>query len=262
MCKLDIPSLSEYNNDKATRKAWYKMSKKAVSGRIRSRNEKLHRIMFISILLSFVLTLLFLLYRLLLTEFVDGLSSSGRSKAEYVMMAFECVIGLILLFLPGMVSKKLTLRLPSNFYIFYVIFIYSSIYLGEVFGFFYRFKAWDTILHSFSGFALGALGFSVVTFLNRDANVRLSLSPLFVALFSFCFALALGAVWEICEYAVDGIFGANMQKFALENGTQLMGRDALSDTMKDLIVDSIGALSASIAGYFAIKPRKITVKDN
>lgn len=47
-----------------------------------------------------------------------------------------------------------------------------------------------------------------------------------------------------------------MQKFALENGTNLVGRMALMDTMKDLIVDSIGALVISIIGYISLKYKK------
>lgn len=47
-----------------------------------------------------------------------------------------------------------------------------------------------------------------------------------------------------------------MQKFALENGSNLLGRAALMDTMKDLIVDSLGALAMSILGYISIKYKK------
>lgn len=47
-----------------------------------------------------------------------------------------------------------------------------------------------------------------------------------------------------------------MQKFALKDGTLLMGREALSDTMEDLIVDGIGALVISIIGYISLKYNK------
>ena len=45
----------------------------------------------------------------------------------------------------------------------------------------------------------------------------------------------------------------NMQKFMLEDGTNLVGRTALMDTMKDLIVDAIGALVTSTVGYISLK---------
>jgi len=44
-----------------------------------------------------------------------------------------------------------------------------------------------------------------------------------------------------------------MQKHTLESGEMLVGRAALADTMKDLIVDSLGALVMSVVGYVSIK---------
>ena len=41
-----------------------------------------------------------------------------------------------------------------------------------------------------------------------------------------------------------------MQKYITYEGVVLVGNEALLDTMKDIIVDSISALSVSIFGYF------------
>ena len=87
------------------------------------------------------------------------------------------------------------------------------------------------ILHTFSGLMLGALGFSVVNLLNRTEKVPVHLSPLLVAVFAFCFAVTLGVIWEVYEYTFDGILHLNMQKFAVQNGAPLIGREALKDTM-------------------------------
>ena len=84
----------------------------------------------------------------------------------------------------------------------------------------------------------------------------MSLSPFFVSLFAFCFALAIGAVWEIYEFSLDGLMGFNMQKHTLADGTPLVGHAALSDTMKDIIIDALGALAASIIGYVSLKKNK------
>jgi uncharacterized membrane protein YjdF len=86
------------------------------------------------------------------------------------------------------------------------------------------------------------------------------LSSTFTALFSFCFALALGAIWEIYEFIVDFLFDLNMQRYALENRTPLVGRNALNDTMKDIIVDALGALIINIIGYIMIQKRKKSEK--
>lgn len=74
----------------------------------------------------------------------------------------------------------------------YTIFLYCAIYLGEVKSFYYEVPHWDTILHTFSGAMLGALGFLFVTLLNKNEKVQMNLSPLFVVDFSFCFAVTLG----------------------------------------------------------------------
>ena len=47
-----------------------------------------------------------------------------------------------------------------------------------------------------------------------------------------------------------------MQKFALQDGTLLVGRDAVSDTMQDLIVDVVGAGAISGLGYISLKYKK------
>jgi dihydropteroate synthase len=51
-------------------------------------------------------------------------------------------------------------------------------------------------------------------------------------------------------------FRPEIAKFALENGTLLLGRIAVLDTMQDLIVDSIGAFVMSIIGYISLKYKK------
>ena len=47
-----------------------------------------------------------------------------------------------------------------------------------------------------------------------------------------------------------------MQKAYLEDGTPLAGRMALMDTMKDLILDALGALLTCIIGYISLKYKK------
>ena len=141
-------------------------------------------------------------------------------------------------------------------YILYFVFYTVQYILGGK-ELYFLIPHWDSILHAFSGAMLGALGFSLVSILNGSKRLKLNLSPFFVSLFAFCFALAAGTVWEIYEYTFDGLLSLNMQKFALEDGTLLVGRQALSDTMKDLIVDALSALIISIIGFFTIKKDKL-----
>ena len=130
--------------------------------------------------------------------------------------------------------------------------LYAAIFLGEVRNFYYRFEYWDLILHTFSATMMGFFGFSLVEMLNRE-NENVNLNAFFVAFFAFCFAMTIGSVWEIYEFVSDGLLKTNMQKYALETGIVLQGRNALSDTMEDIIVDAVGALVASTIGYISIK---------
>jgi uncharacterized membrane protein YjdF len=151
--------------------------------------------------------------------------------------------------------RKLNFNIPRPALVTYFIFLYCAIPLGEVRSFYYLFDFWDDILHLLSGGMLAILGFIIVDTLNKQKKIHVTLSPLFVALFAFCFALAIGALWEIWEFTFDNILGLNMQKFALETGEMLVGKEALRDTMEDIIIDAIAALGVS-ASYYIIEARK------
>jgi len=179
-----------------------------------------------------------------------------RVKSDYVLMLLQSVFGVFAMLLPGFLKHKVRLNIPDAMLIAYAIFLYCAIYLGEVRNFYYIADHWDTILHAFSGAALGALGFSVVNILNKSESIAFYLSPVFVALFAFCFALSLGVIWEIYEFSADYFLNTNMQKYASEFGEPLIGKAAIADTMKDLIVDAVGAFIVSAIGFVSLKYRK------
>jgi len=179
-----------------------------------------------------------------------------RVKSDYILMLLQCLLGIFAMFLPSILKHRWRVAIPSKMIIAYALFLYCAIYLGEVRSFYYLVPHWDIILHTSSGAMLGALGFSVVNLLNKSDTIHMKLSPLFVAAFSFNFAISLGVIWEVYEFFMDIVFGTNMQKFMLEGGKMLIGQAALSDTMSDLIVDTIGAAVISILGYISLKYRK------
>jgi hypothetical protein len=152
------------------------------------------------------------------------------------------VLGIILLtLLPLATKRRFDVFIPPEFELVAVLFVFLTLFLGEVHGYYLRFPWWDKVLLTGSGVLLGILGFLLVYVLNEDEDVDLHLDPRFVAVFALAFSVALGAVWEILEFSLDSMFGLNMQK------------SGLVDTMWDLIVDTIGALSISVFGYFFLK---------
>ena len=174
-------------------------------------------------------------------------------RSDYVLMLLQCCLGLTVMLLPTALEKRWSMRIPNYMTIMYFIFLYCGIFLGEIERFFYIVPFWDDILHSFSACMLGAFAFSLVSVLNASQRTKVTLSPFFVAMFAFSFALAIGALWEIYEYGCDVALGLNMQKYRLMDGTVLAGMAALADTMKDLIVDAVSAFAISAIGYFSIK---------
>ncbi len=180
-----------------------------------------------------------------------------KIKSDYVLMLIQCILGLIVMMIPSVIERRLSIDIPNNMEVAYFVFLFCAIYLGEVRDFYYLIPHWDTILHAFSGAMLGALGFWLVSFLNDSSYINMHLSPFFIAMFAFCFALAAGAIWEIYEYTCDGLLSLNMQKHTLKSGVPLVGRAALADTMKDIIVDALSALAVSVVGYYQLEEKDV-----
>lgn len=150
---------------------------------------------------------------------------------------FTGILTLFLTFLPYIIARKNHIVLPSGFFIIILLFIFAANYLGELKSYYLKFWWWDLMLHTLSGVILGFTGFLLVYILNKEEKVNVFLSPIFMSAFAFCFAVSIGALWEIFEFSMDSIFGLNMQK------------SGLVDTMWDLIVDSAGAVVASTYGF-------------
>ncbi len=210
---------------------------------------------YIFTMICFLVPIVYLIIKIAFGSF-DTIGAGFNSKADYALMIAECVLGLIVIHIPSILAHRFKFEIPFFLYMCYIVFLYCAIFLGEAQSFYYKIPHWDTILHAMSSLMLGFFGFMFITILNRDEHTLMSLSPFFVSLFAFCFAVTIGAVWEIYEFTADGLMGFNMQKYALADGTQLVGHAALADTMKDIIVDCIGALIATIIGYISLKKNK------
>ena len=177
--------------------------------------------------------------KLVLALGVGLLLLQGRYQA-----AIEVAIILCITFLPVILGNRFRVKIPHEFESLTVVFVYLSLFLGEVQGYYVRFWWWDIVLHIGSGFLLGVLGFLLVYVLNEKEDVDLNLKPKFIAFFAFLFAMGMGAIWEIFEFTMDQVFGMNMQK------------SGLVDTMWDLIVDGVGALVIAFLGWGFLQTSK------
>ena len=206
--------------------------------------------------LTLVFSIVFSLVRFIIApeEIAEG-QPYEKVKSDYLLMLTQYMLGLIVMCLPTIITHKLRLMVPNAMCILYYVFLYCAIFLGEIFSFYYLIPHWDLYLHAMSGAMLGALGFILVDWLNKDEHVKLSMSPIFVSVFAFSFALAVGALWEIYEFSFDTLLGLNMQKFKDESGTLFIGAAALRDTMGDLIIDALAAAAVTVIGTVTNKRR-------
>ena len=206
-------------------------------------------------------------------------------RGEYES-AFICLLVLILFILPFFIQQNFGIQLPTTLEIIILLFIFAAEILGELEGYFITYPNWDTMLHTTTGFLCAATGFALIDILNRNSRIKFQLSPIYVALAAFCFSMTVGVLWEFFEFGMDRLFHLDMQKdTVVQSITSVMldptnsntpitidgihsvavnGKDlgfdgyldiGLYDTMEDLFVNFIGAVTFSVIGYFYIKHR-------
>ena len=157
-------------------------------------------------------------------------------------LVFIALATLALSLAPVLVARWAQIHVPASFMLAVVLFVGGTLFLGEVYDFYGRFWWWDMLMHGGSAVGFGLIGF-VLVFMMFQGD-RFAAPHGAVAFFAFCFALAIGAMWEIFEFTMDHVFGFNMQK------------SGLVDTMTDLIIDTGGALLGAASGYGYLKGRE------
>ncbi len=199
---------------------------------------------------------------------------------------FLCALTLILLVIPSFIQVRLKIELPTALEIIILFFIFAAEILGEIQSYYIRFPFWDTVLHTMNGFLAAAIGFALVDILNRSKRISFQLSPAYMAVVAFCFSMTIGVIWEFFEFGMDTIFGLDMQKDTIVSSIHSVMLDptnsnipigiegitdvivngqslglggyldiGLIDTMKDLIVNFVGAVVFSVIGFFYVKNR-------
>ncbi len=199
---------------------------------------------------------------------------------------FVCVLSLILFLIPAFIEKNIGIKLPTVLEIIILLFIFSAEILGEMSSYYIRFSWWDTMLHTLNGFLCASVGFALLDIVNRNEKFKFELSPLYLAIVAFCFSMTIGVLWEFFEYFCDLFFKTDMQKDTVVNfisstyidhtlsnkaviiedikdvavnGQKLPVSGYLDvgihDTMKDLLVNFVGAVVFSVIGFFYVKTR-------
>lgn len=161
-------------------------------------------------------------------------------KGEY-LFAMATIVAIVLSIIPSIVERNYRITLPFELDLLITLLIFLHTFFGELMRFYERIWLWDKILHIYGTAVVSMLAFMIVYTLHYTKKIRLSL-PL-VGLFTITFAAAVGALWEIGEFAVDKLFGRDTQ-----NG--------LDNTMWDIINDFVGGAFVAVIGIVYIKYSK------
>ena len=198
---------------------------------------------------------------------------------------FLGILTLILFMVPQFLDRKLNVTIPPGLETVILIFIFSAEILGEINAFYVKIPIWDTILHTTNGFLMAAIGFALIDIFNRSERFSIKMSPFFVAFVAFCFSMTVGVLWEFFEFGMDWFFQTDMQKdwilpaissvklnpdganvpvkVAIES-VMINGEEwnlggyldvGIVDTMKDLMVNFVGAIVFSIVGVIYLRRR-------
>lgn len=201
--------------------------------------------------------------------------------------AMLCVLSLLLFLVPAFLQDKMRIDIPPVFQVIIFGFIFAAEILGEINHYYVKIHGWDTMLHTMNGFLCATVGFSLIYLLNRGSS-NVNLSPFYLTLVAFCFSMTIGVLWEFFEFSMDQFFFLDMQKdfivkefgsvtldpknlgtpidvagitrtvidtasgetYTIDGGYLDIG---ILDTMKDLLVNLLGAVVFSCIGYSTLK---------
>ena len=153
-------------------------------------------------------------------------------------LTFLVCLAIYLSLVPSILEHNYRVTLPFEIDLLVTLAIFNHTFLGEILGFYYKWKYFDDVLHAFGSAVVALMAFMVVYTLHYTNRLRLSL--FFIGLFTVVFAMAVGVVWEIAEFVVDN---------TLDKRTQ----DDLRDTMFDHIYNLSGGILVAIFGMLYVK---------
>ncbi|MBQ8830431.1 MAG: hypothetical protein IJ017_02390 [Oscillospiraceae bacterium] len=188
-------------------------------------------------------------------------------EADRIALAFGTVV---LAALPFLLEKLFRCRISLPLYIFALAYAIGPM-LGNCWKLYYTLPGWDKLLHTTGGVMFVILGACLFDFLMRGQKHQTA-----KVIFSFCFSVAVAALWEFCEFGADTLLGMDMQYDTVVHGLNsyllgdrvgvvgsisdiesitvngvLLQTDGyidigLIDTMLDMLLETIGAVIACI----------------
>mgnify|MGYP005779403383 FL=1 len=84
------------------------------------RSEKFKNVLGLWVLISFLVPVIFLVFKIISIDSGNIVDGNQRTKSDYVLMLIQCLLGIVAMVIPNMVVKKKNIQIQSNMYIFYL----------------------------------------------------------------------------------------------------------------------------------------------
>lgn len=170
---------------------------------------------------------------------ITAISNILSKQWGNLLLSLLTLICLILPFVITHIANAKNIVLPSSFNIIALLFIFLSLYLGEIRKFYRILWWWDVFLHS----AFGVYGVIIALHLMKgiivkDKKITQRRFGILAVIFAFAFTIAIGTLWEILEFSGTYLFKIDMLGGGFE------------DTMSDLMVKSLSAFITSVICYY------------
>lgn len=154
------------------------------------------------------------------------------------------ILYFLVIWLPIIFEKLLKMKFNLLIVIFYQLFIIFAMVIGSTWRVFVITSVYDKIVHFGSGVLVTFIFYNVFS-----STSKVKLNKFWLFFISFSVGMMVGSVWEIIEYSFDGLIaGQNSQHWQ-----GFVGREALTDTMLDLICDCLGSIIGAVAILFIDK---------
>lgn len=166
--------------------------------------------------------------------------SRGVHLDYYLYPAITCLVSALLLALPILLRWKRVVTLPVWFIslIFLALFLHC---IGVVERFYDDLFWWDNLTHFLSSMLVSAMAFMAIYLIDwyvEEIYIPAKVMP-FIIIAVGC---SFGVLWEIMEWSADLILGTGMQY-------------SLDDTIQDLLMDLLGALTMGVMGWMFLHHR-------
>lgn len=186
------------------------------------------------------------------------------------------IVFIITLSIPIVLKKLFKLSISKYIEISFILFSFLALVLGEGLDFYEKYKIYDIIMHIICGFISASIGYALLILINKKKKETKSL----LIIFSLCFSMTIGIFWEFIEYSLDNVLWMNTQKQTIIHDIKSLHiKDidktiihydnnkikkingyidiGLNDTINDLFVNLIGAISFILYYYIMDKNKPV-----